>query len=300
MDKRCNNCRNRIGDPRWCPGCWYNFPGLEQFDFYQPIQHSVLMVEKNGPAQAKYENVASCEHKDSRIVLTLSNQETASFPDDGSWLMFDFTPTAGWNENPGVIPEPKGMRQVKIQLVRHRASEDSTWVNNLYLVMDEVRFNARGKSHWEDPAAVKDKLLKIVQSWLQTKQGWKANAATRFDFNWGDLVDVLPIEAAGVTLASTANDRLAINAETAVGVDQDEHLAPDAVPAILNWEDGSRPVNCFVDFQKGRIYAENPDQKIPRYNTKESIQLQNDAMETFLVHWDAIDKAYYLALEQPK
>ena len=111
---------------------------------------------------------------------------------------------------------------------------------------------------------------------------------------------MLPIEAAGVTLASTANDRLAINAETAVGVDQDEHLAPDAVPAILNWEDGSRPVNCFVDFQKGRVYAENPDQKIPRYNTKESIQLQNDAMETFLVHWDAIDKAYYLALEQPK
>lgn len=300
MDKRCNNCKNRINDPHWCKGCEYNFPGLDQFDFYQPIMHSVLMVEKDGPAQAKYEKVAFCEHKDGMVVLTLSNKEPASFPDDGSWLMFDRTPTCGWNENPGVIPEPKGIRQVKICLARRRESEDSTWVDDLYLVMDEARFNAGGKSHWEDPAAAKDELLKIAHSWLQTKQGWKANATTRLDFNWGDLVNELPIKAQGVTLTGITNAQLAINAETTVGVDQDELLAPSSVPATLTWEDGSQATDCFVDFRSGCVYAASPDQKISRHTAEERVQLKDSAKEVFLIHWDAIEEAYYLALEQAK
>ena len=154
-------------------------PGLDQFDLYQPIKHSVLMVEKDGPAQAKYEDIINCEHKNDKIVLTRSGGVTASFPDDGSWLMFDCTPTCGWNENPGVIPEISGMRQVKIQLLRRRDSEDSTWADDLYLFMDTARFCAGGKSHWEDPVTVKDELLKVVQNWLQTKQCWKANVVSR-------------------------------------------------------------------------------------------------------------------------
>ena len=87
MNKKCANCKNRLNDPRWCRGCEYNFPGLEQFDFYQAIKHSVLMMEKDGPAQAKYEDIIDCEHKDGLIVLTRASGGTASFPDDGSWLM---------------------------------------------------------------------------------------------------------------------------------------------------------------------------------------------------------------------
>lgn len=298
MDKRCNNCKNRINDPRWCPGCEYNFPGLEQFDFYQPILHSVLMVEKDGPAQTKYENVAFCEHKDGMIVLTLSNKETASFPDNGSWLMFDFTPTCGWNENPGVIPGIGGMRQVKIQLARHCDSESSTWVDDLYLVMDEPRFNAGGKSHWEDPATVKDELLKIVQSWLQTKQGWKANVMSCRGFNWGDLVNELPIEVQGATLAGAPNERMALNAEVSVTVDQDELLAPNAVPATLIWKDGTQAVDCLVDFQIGCVYPADTNQKIPRHEAEEQLQIKSSAETTFLVHWDVFDKLYYLALDQ--
>ncbi|MCB7039834.1 MULTISPECIES: hypothetical protein [Eubacteriales] len=31
--KKCDTCANR--NTRWCNGCEHNFPGLEQFDFYQ-------------------------------------------------------------------------------------------------------------------------------------------------------------------------------------------------------------------------------------------------------------------------
>ena len=298
MNKKCANCKNRLNDPRWCRGCEYNFPGLEQFDFYQAIKHSVLMMEKDGPARTKYEDIIDCEHKDGLIVLTRINGETASFPDDGNWLMFDYTPTCGWNENPGVVPEPFGWRQVRIQLVRHRKCERSTWVDDLFLVIDAAKFDAKGTAYWENPENVENELRQVVQNWLLTKVGWEANARSSLDFNWGDLITELPIELPGIKLSGDAVDQMAINVCASFAVDQDEHLAPDAVPATLTWKDGSQATDCFVDFQVGCVYPADTNQKIPRHEAEEYLQIKSSAETTFLVHWDVFDKLYYLALEQ--
>ena len=93
---------------------------------------------------------------------------------------------------------------------------------------------------------------------------------------------------------------MAINVCASFAVDQDEHLAPDAVPATLTWKDGSQATDCFVDFRSGCVYAASPDQKISRHTAEERVQLKDSTKEVFLIHWDAIEEAYYLALEQAK
>lgn len=37
--KKCVTCANR--DTGWCKGCEHNFPGVDQFDFYQEIKAEV-------------------------------------------------------------------------------------------------------------------------------------------------------------------------------------------------------------------------------------------------------------------
>ena len=32
----CNNCKNN--KTAWCSGCEYNFPSVDNFDFYRPIK----------------------------------------------------------------------------------------------------------------------------------------------------------------------------------------------------------------------------------------------------------------------
>lgn len=36
--KKCETCANQ--NTAWCKGCEHNFPGLEQFDFYQERKES--------------------------------------------------------------------------------------------------------------------------------------------------------------------------------------------------------------------------------------------------------------------
>jgi len=35
-ERKCETCANR--NTPWCKGCEYNFPGLEQFDFYSKVR----------------------------------------------------------------------------------------------------------------------------------------------------------------------------------------------------------------------------------------------------------------------
>lgn len=295
MDKRCNNCKNRVNDPRWCQGCEYNFPGLDQFDFYQPILHSVLMVEKDGPAQAKYEKVAFCEHENRMIVLTLSNKETVYFPDDGSWLMFDYTPTCGWNENPGIIPEIHNKRQVKVTLVRQRPWENnSIWVDDLFLVIDAAKFDTKGMAYWENPKNVENELRRTVQGWLRTKVGWEANARSSLDFNWGDLITELPIEMLGVKLSGKAEDRMAINAAVSITVEQDELLAPDYVPAVLIRSDGTQFGTGTVNFRTGMIYSVTSDQVMPKFDEPILVRPEYSDEIGLIACWDAQELRYFL------
>lgn len=135
---KCLSCGN-YAEGKWCRGCEYNFPGLDQFDFYQEIRHTILMVEKGGTVRTKYENVRRQEVRNGYITLYLDNGETASFPDNGYWLLFDLTPTLGWNEQPGCIPEvSRDIRQIKVHLVRRRDREDSVWADTLFLIINAV------------------------------------------------------------------------------------------------------------------------------------------------------------------
>jgi len=34
--RKCDTCKNQ--GTAWCKGCEYNFPGVDQFDFYQEIK----------------------------------------------------------------------------------------------------------------------------------------------------------------------------------------------------------------------------------------------------------------------
>ena len=38
----CNNCKNN--KTAWCSGCEYNFPSVDNFDFYIPIKITNIKV----------------------------------------------------------------------------------------------------------------------------------------------------------------------------------------------------------------------------------------------------------------
>lgn len=63
------------------------------------INHTILMVERNGDAEVTYTNVVSYTGLYGCLIrLELSDGSTATF-ENSEWLMFDFTPTRGWNSN---------------------------------------------------------------------------------------------------------------------------------------------------------------------------------------------------------
>ena len=209
---QCLSCRN-YAEGKWCRGCEYNFPGLDQFDFYQEIRHTILMVEKGGTARTKYENVRRQEVRNGYITLYLDNGETASFPDNGYWLLFDLTPTLGWNERPGCIPEvSRDIRQVKVHLVRRRDREGSVWSDTLFLIINADKFNEKEPHYWEDANNVETELRQLARSWLTTKEGWRANVRSSMDFNWGDLVAGLSVEMNGIILTENSVADMDINA----------------------------------------------------------------------------------------
>ena len=261
---KCLNCGN-YAEGKWCPGCEHNFPGLDQFDFYQEIRHTILMVETGGAARTKYENVVRQEVRNGYITLYLDNGEIASFPNNGYWLLFDLTPTLGWNERPGCIPEVvQNVRQVKVNLVRRRDCEGSVWVDELYLIINADKFNEKEPHYWEDANNIETEVRQLVQSWLTTEKGWRANVRTSLDFNWGDLVAGLPVDMNGVALKENSIADMAINASVDICVNQDEHLAP-WVEAEVRKADGTEVGTATVDFSTGDIYSLTSDKVLPKY-----------------------------------
>lgn len=294
MNEKCNSCKLRYDERPWCKGCENNFPGVDQFDLYQPIKHNIMMVMTNGLGQESYDSVVSCKIEDGKIVLTCADGSKVSYPNDGSWNMFDLTPTCGWNKNPGVIPEIHDKRQVKITLVRQRPSENSTWVDDIFLVMDASLFNAKGNVYWDYPDIVEKELRQFVQGWLQTKEGWKANNRASLDFNWGDLINELPIEMPRIKLTYESEDRIPINAAASISVNQDELLAPDDVLVTLLRSDGSRFGTGTVDFQTGAIDSVTSDQVMPKFDEPVLVRPNGSNEKGVPAHWDAKNRRYYL------
>lgn len=291
MSDKCKTCKLRFSAQNWCSGCDELHPGLDSFDFYQPITHTILMVSTADQSSTTYKEVRGCERKDGKIVLDLGNGDTATYADDGSWLMFDLTPTVGWNEAAGFVPEPIDKRQVKIDLVRHRTWEHSTWVNDLYLVMDADRFDSKGAHYWDRPDHVEKELRQIAQAWLQTKAGWKANVLSSLDFNWGDFINELPISLPSIKLGFEPAERMAINAAVSFAVDQDELLAPECVLVDLLRKDGTKFGVGAVNFRNGLVFSVNSDQVMPKFDEPITIKAGS---ESFPAKWDNEAKRYFL------
>lgn len=291
MSDKCKTCKLRFSAQNWCSGCEELHPGLDSFDFYQPIKHTILMVSTVDQSSTTYKEVRGCERKDGKIVLDLGNGDTATYADDGSWLMFDLTPTVGWNEAAGFVPEPIDKRQVKIDLVRHRTWEHSTWVNDLYLVMDADRFNSKGAHYWDRPDHVEKELRQIAQAWLQTKAGWKANVLSSLDFNWGDFINELPISLPSIKLGFEPAERMAINAAVSFAVDQDELLPPECVLVDLLRKDGTKFGVGAVNFRNGLVFSVNSDQVMPKFDEPITIKAGS---ESFPAKWDNEAKRYFL------
>lgn len=291
MPSKCKTCKLRFSAQNWCSGCEELHPGLDSFNFYQPITHTILMVSAVDQSSTMYKEVRGCKRKDGQIVLDLGKEDTATYADDGSWLMFDLTPTVGWNEAAGFVPEPVNKRQVKIDLVRHRTWEHSTWVNDLYLVMDADRFNSKGAHYWDSPNNVEWVLRRIARAWLQTKAGWKANVLSSLEFNWGDFINELPISLSDITLRLEPAERMAINAAVSFAVDQDELLAPECVLVDLLRKDGTKFGVGAVNFRNGLVFSVTSDQVMPKLDEPITIKAAN---ESFPAKWNDEAKSYFL------
>ncbi len=74
----------------------------------EKINHTILMMERDGDAEVTYDNVVGYEGRwGCLLILELADGSTATFDND-KWLMFDLTPTRGWNSNAD-IPEHGGL-----------------------------------------------------------------------------------------------------------------------------------------------------------------------------------------------
>lgn len=63
------------------------------------INHTIMMVERDGDAEVTYNNVIGYTGLYGCLIrLELEDGSTATFENSG-WLMFDLTPTRGWNSN---------------------------------------------------------------------------------------------------------------------------------------------------------------------------------------------------------
>ena len=65
----------------------------------EKIKHTILMMERDGDTEVTYNNVMWYEGLYGCLtVLHFEDDTTATFDND-KWLMFDLTPTRGWNNN---------------------------------------------------------------------------------------------------------------------------------------------------------------------------------------------------------
>ena len=69
----------------------------------QKIKHTIMMVEKNGDAEVTYNDVIWYQGLYGCLIeLHMEDGSTATF-DNSEWLMFDLTPTRGWNGNAAIV-----------------------------------------------------------------------------------------------------------------------------------------------------------------------------------------------------
>lgn len=64
-------------------------------------KHTILMMNREDDTEATYNDVINYEICNGFLTLKLEDGNTATFTND-EWLMFDLTPTRGWNHSPNL------------------------------------------------------------------------------------------------------------------------------------------------------------------------------------------------------
>ena len=63
------------------------------------IKHTIMMMERDGDSEVTYNDVIGYDGLYGCLIeLHFEDGSTATF-DNEKWLMFDLTPTRGWNSN---------------------------------------------------------------------------------------------------------------------------------------------------------------------------------------------------------
>lgn len=152
---------------------------------------------------------------------------------------------------------------ILFHVIRERRSEQQVWVTHVALLVDEDV--QKRMDITQNPEKTAEELLRErIRAWLTTQKGWDENCRCCLDFNWGDAAMALPLREVG--LYNSPDDLP--GAYHVIGnydmlVDQDELLAPDDVPCVLELTDQSGTmftVSGSADFQTGSAIITNNEQ----------------------------------------
>ena len=61
------------------------------------VKHTIMMMERDGDAEVTYNNVVGYDGLYGCLIRLYFNDGTTATFDKEAWLMFDLTPTRGWN-----------------------------------------------------------------------------------------------------------------------------------------------------------------------------------------------------------
>lgn len=142
-------------------------------------------------------------------------------------------------------------------ILRTRACESESWDNIVYLAMTRTEFNNIPPAAWHDDGFIKKLLLDRVAKYLTTAEGWASICNSCKDYNWGDLMNDMPLPECGLYFDKYDVAQYPIVATTSLlRVNQDELIAPDFVRGVQNvFKDGelAESVPVCVNFQDGHV-----------------------------------------------
>lgn len=169
-------------------------------------------------------------------------------------------PIEGWKW-PGAGPEDADINGIiALTLIRERPCENEIWANELFVLVEKAAFQESSSKFVSTEKFVMQTLRSRVQVWLATPDGWRDNCCASRDYNWGDLINDLPSEHICTFFTVKEVNSYDLLDGVSVRVNQDELLAPDAVPAslVLVYKDGHTDTfDAIVDFQNGDISCDD-------------------------------------------
>lgn len=151
----------------------------------------------------------------------------------------------------GSKPAPAPEVCVSVSLVRELACEDKLWVDALKVLFDAEELKKLSAEIGLDKA-VYTLMKRQIQKGLASAKGWKQICFASRDYNWGDCAnDDFEQLMAGDGYDSTEAVTIKVN--------QDEHLAPEAVPVKVcirfKWDE-ERMVDGVLDMLDGTLECE--------------------------------------------